>query len=61
MRIYPLSFAEFASAYAAPQEAWKDFYTYGGLPLIISRKTDELKAEYLISLFNNIYPMRMEQ
>lgn len=55
IRVYPLSFAEFSSAYGNIGDAWKDFYTYGGLPLILSRKTDELKAEYLISLFNNIY------
>lgn len=55
IRIYPLSFAEFSSVYSNTRDAWKDFYTYGGLPLILSRTTDELKAEYLISLFNNIY------
>ena len=55
IRVYPLSFAEFCTAYDNKNEAWKDYYTYGGLPLILSRKTDELKAEYLISLFNNIY------
>ncbi|MEG1848330.1 MAG: ATP-binding protein [Lachnospiraceae bacterium] len=55
IRVYPLSFAEFSTAYDTISSAWKDFYTYGGLPLILSRKTDELKAEYLISLFNNIY------
>lgn len=53
--VYPLSFAEFNTAYDNTSAAWKDYYTYGGLPLILSRNTDELKAEYLISLFNNIY------
>ena len=51
VRVFPLSFSEFYTAY----DAWKDYYTYGGLPLILSRKSDELKAEYLISLFSNIY------
>lgn len=55
VRVYPLSFAEFTTAYDNTSTAWKDYYTYGGLPLILSRNTDELKAEYLISLFNNIY------
>lgn len=55
IRVYPLSFAEFNTAYDKINTAWKDFYTYGSLPLILSRKTDELKAEYLISLFNSIY------
>ena len=55
VRVFPLSFSEFYTAYDNVREAWKDYYTYGGLPLILSRKSDELKAEYLISLFSNIY------
>lgn len=55
VRVFPLSFNEFATAYEDLRTAWKDYYTYGGLPLILSRKSDELKAEYLISLFQNIY------
>lgn len=55
VRVFPLSFSEFVSAYEDVHVAWKDYYTYGGLPLILSRKSDELKAEYLISLFQNIY------
>ncbi len=55
IRVFPLSFSEFSSAYDNISLAWKDYYTYGGLPLILSRKTDELKAEYLISIFDNIY------
>lgn len=55
VRVFPLSFAEVNTVYDSETEAWKDYYTYGGLPLVLSRKTDELKAEYLISLFDNIY------
>ncbi|MCM1039343.1 MAG: ATP-binding protein [Ruminococcus sp.] len=55
IRVFPLSFSEFVTAYDNIRTAWKDYYTYGGLPLILSRKSDELKAEYLISLFQNIY------
>ncbi len=55
VRVFPLSFSEFVTAYDDVRTAWKDYYTYGGLPLILTRKTDELKAEYLISLFQNIY------
>lgn len=55
VRVFPLSFSEFYTAYDDVRDAWKDYYTYGGLPLILSRKSDELKAEYLISLFSNIY------
>ena len=56
VRVYPLSFSEYVSAYPGdPYDAWLDYYTYGGLPLILSRKTDELKAGYLISLCQELY------
>ena len=56
VRIYPLSFAEYDSAYeGSSQEAWADYFTYGGLPLILSRKTDEQKSKYLSDLFLKVY------
>ena len=56
IRMYPLSFREFSSAYSGSEEdAWEDYYTYGGLPLILTRETDEEKAEYLINLFQKVY------
>ena len=36
-------------------DAWVDYYTYGGLPLILSRKTDELKSGYLTALCQELY------
>ena len=56
IRIYPLSFREYCSAYeGGVDEAWDDYFTYGGLPLILSRETAEEKAEYLMSLFQKVY------
>lgn len=56
IRVYPLSFAEYASAYdGSPYQAWKDYYTYGGLPFILSCETDELKEDYLASLIGKVY------
>lgn len=56
VRVYPLSFAEYVSAYQGDRaDAWLDYYTYGGLPLILSRKTDELKAGYLVNLCRELY------
>jgi len=56
IRVYPLSFAEYASAYdGTPYQAWKDYYTYGGMPFILSCATDELKEDYLASLIDNVY------
>ena len=56
VRVYPLSFSEYVSAYSGDKyDAWIDYYTYGGLPLILSRKTDELKSRYLIDLCRELY------
>ena len=56
IRIYPLSFREYCSVYqGSADEAWDDYFTYGGLPLILSRETAEEKAEYLASLFQKVY------
>ncbi|MBO5055207.1 MAG: AAA family ATPase [Lachnospiraceae bacterium] len=39
VRVYPLSFSEYVSAYPRDKyDAWIDYYTYGGLPLILNRK-----------------------
>ncbi len=56
IHVFPLSFAEYCSVYKGSMtEAWKDYYTYGGLPLILSRDDDEMKAEYLSSLLQKVY------
>ena len=38
-----------------------DYCTYGGLPLILSRKTDELKSKYLIDLCRELYLKDIEE
>ena len=56
IRMYPLSFAEYYSAVGGDKSAaWKEYYTYGGLPLILSYRTDKEKANYLRSLFQTAY------
>ena len=56
IRIHPLSFREYCSVWeGGDDEAWDDYFTYGGLPLILSRETAEEKAEYLMSLFQKVY------
>ena len=42
IRVYPLSFTEYYSAVGGDKsDAWKDYYTFGGLPLILSFTTDQ--------------------
>lgn len=56
IRIYPLSFSEFVSAFDGDKyEAWNEYVTYGGMPLILRQKTEEQKSKYLTSLFELTY------
>ena len=56
VRIFPLTFSEFVSAYEGDREnAWREYITYGGLPRILSQKTAEQKSKYLKNLFDKTY------
>ena len=56
IHVNPLSFAEFyASKGGDKQDAWREYYTYGGLPLIRSFDTEEKKINYLKNLFETVY------
>ena len=56
IRIYPLSFAEFFSAYDGDyDDAWNEYMIYGGLPQVASFQTERQKAEYLKNIFANVY------
>ena len=52
IRVYPLSFAEFYDVYdGEKRNAWRDYYTYGGLPLVLTMELHEEKSKYLRDLF----------
>ena len=57
VHVNPLSFAEFYSAYkhSDKYDAWDEYSTYGGMPMLLTMETDEEKAEYLNNLFKNTY------
>lgn len=56
IHVYPLSFAEYMSVDSRhPIEAWRDYYTYGGLPHVLTLETDKKKTEYLKSLYSTVY------
>ena len=56
IHVNPLSFSEFCSVFdGSVSQAWKEYYTYGGLPQILMRDDDEMKAEYLSSLLQKVY------
>lgn len=54
--MHPLSFAEIMSVdQRHPIDVWNDYYTYGGLPLVLSLSTDEAKESYLKDLYAKVY------
>lgn len=56
IRIYPLSFSEFLSEYNGDKnDAWRDYITYGGLPLILSLESSQQKSNYLHNLYQTVY------
>ena len=56
VRVLPLSFSEFMSVYnGSAASGWKDYYTYGGLPLVLSQKSEEAKMNYLKGQLKNVY------
>lgn len=56
IHVYPLSFTEFMSVDSRhPIEAWRDYYTYGGLPHVLTLETSKKKADYLKELYSTVY------
>lgn len=56
IRVYPLSFSEFCSAFKGEtEEARQQFVTYGGLPRILACKDEKEKSQYLKQLFEKTY------
>lgn len=56
IHLYPLSFKEFYDAFPGNKEdAWREYYTYGGLPRVLDFETHQEKADYLKNLFHNTY------
>lgn len=56
IRVYPLTFKEFTSVFDGDvNEAWNQYYTYGGLPLILNFTEHEEKSNYLMKQFDKVY------
>lgn len=56
VRVLPLTFGEFVTAYeGSSEEAWEEYKIYGGLPRILSQRTEEQKSQYLKDLFERTY------
>lgn len=56
IHLYPLSLSEYCEGTGlSPAKAWKDYYTYGGLPHILTLETEKKKFDYLDNLFESVY------
>ena len=56
IRVSSLSYKEFYDAYGEDKRhAWRDYFAYGGMPLVLAQKTSRDKSKYLHDLFDKIY------
>lgn len=56
VKMYPLSFSEYTSAYSGTVQAgFNEYMLYGGLPQILSYTTEEQKVRFLKTLFDETY------
>lgn len=62
VRIHPLSFSEFHTAKGGNlSDDYLEYLTFGGMPRIVSLKSEEEKSEYLRSLFRETYIKDIEE
>ena len=56
IRIWPLSFSEYYNTVGEERSlAWKDYYTFGGLPQILSLDSEATKRTYLKEIYDVTY------
>ena len=56
VRIYPLTFQEFYSAFGGEYDsAWDEYMNYGGLPALLDMRKSSQKMDYLKNIFDNVY------
>lgn len=56
IRIYPLTFSEFYSAFKGEvSSAWKEYFTYGSLPQVAIARSDDAKVSLLNGIFETAY------
>jgi hypothetical protein len=56
IRVFPLSFSEFLSySQLDKYDAWNQYMTYGGMPLVVLDDNRKSKSDYLSDLMKNVY------
>lgn len=56
IHIQPLTFSEYLSAFnGTTEDAWREYYEFGGLPQILTFKNRQQKISYLSNLVETVY------
>lgn len=56
VRVYPISFNEYYAFVGGDKsDAYEEYALFGGMPLVLSKKTDAEKMSYLQGLFTEVY------
>lgn len=56
VKIYPISFKEYYSFVGGDKaDAYEEYALYGGMPLVLAKKSDAEKMNYLQTLFTEVY------
>ena len=56
VKVYPISFKEYyAFAGGDKSDAYEEYALYGGMPLVLTKKSDAEKMNYLQTLFTEVY------
>ena len=56
IRVWPLSFSEYYETVGGDKtSAWKEYYTFGGLPQVLQLATEQKKMEYLKNIYELTY------
>lgn len=56
IELFPLTFREYYDFTGGEKsDAFEEYALYGGMPLVLSKKTDDEKFKYLSDLFNEVY------
>lgn len=56
VKVYPISFKEYYSFVGTDKsDAYEEYALYGGMPLVLTKKSDTEKMNYLQTLFTEVY------
>lgn len=62
IHMYPLSFSEYYSAVGGDKgDAWRNYFTYGGLPHVLQLDSHQKKSRYLENLYRSVYLRDLEE